>query len=88
MNDSEIAQKPEKEITIIINGRPKEVEKEKITFQEVVVLAFGEMLQDPNVVYTVTYSKGHNPDKGIMVEGNTINTKQGMNINVTKTTKS
>jgi hypothetical protein len=78
----------EKVITIIVNGRIKEVEEKKISYQQIINLAFDEIVQSPNVVYTVKYSKGKHEDKGSMVEGDTINAKEGMIINVTKTDKS
>lgn len=88
MDDIDIEQKADREITIIVNARQREVDKDKLTYQEVVNLAFGEVTVDPNVVYTVTYSKGHKPEKGTLVMGGSLTIKQGMIINVTKTDKS
>jgi len=74
-------------VTIIVNGRPKHVNEDSITFTEVVKLAFGEV--KPNTLYTVTYSGGpkENP-KGTMSQGDTVKIKSGMNFNVTATDKS
>lgn len=77
-----------KEISIIINGREKVVEDKKISYEQLIDLAFGNVDLTPNTVYTVTYSKGRNEDKGSMIEGDTLTLKKGMVINVTRTDKS
>lgn len=79
-----------KEVNIIVNGRDKIVEKKKITYEEVIVLAFGSYDSNPNIEYTVTYSKGDNPHKpkGILEKGESIMVKKGMIFNVTRTDKS
>ncbi len=76
-------------VKIIVNAREKEWEKEKISYEEVVELAFGPLTPDENIVYTVTYSKG--PDghhEGSLVRGQSVPVKNGMIFNVTKTNKS
>jgi nucleoside 2-deoxyribosyltransferase len=78
----------EKVITIIVNAREKEVEEKKLSYHQIIELAYGQMEHSDAIVYTVTYSKGKNPDKGSMVEGDTITVKQGMIFNVTRTDKS
>jgi hypothetical protein len=78
----------EKEIEIIVNGRPKVIELKKLTYRGVVELAFGQFDGNPNAVYTVTYSKGRNEDKGSLVDGQEITVKKGMVFNVTRTDKS
>ncbi len=86
----DIESKKTKEVNIIVNGRDKVVEKKKITYEEVIVLAFGSYDPNPNIEYTVTYSKGHNPHKpkGILEKGESIMIKKGMIFNVTRTDKS
>lgn len=73
---------------IVINGRDTEVYEKRLTFEQVVRLAMDEYKPDDNVVYTVSYSKGNRPDKGMMVSGDEISVKKGMVINVAKTTRS
>ena len=48
-----------KEVTIIVNGTPFQVEKELITYDEVVTLAFLDYPQHPERTYSVTYKRGH-----------------------------
>ena len=46
----------EKQTEIIVNGRPKVVEGDEITFEQVVPLGLDPVPSGPNVVITVTYS--------------------------------
>lgn len=76
-------------ITLIVNGRTKPWEESEITFDQVVVLAFGSYDQNPNKVYTVTYDRGPNENpEGSMVKGDKVFTKNKMIFNVTCTDKS
>ena len=82
--------KQPKVVTLIVNGRQKEwPEHKKISFREVVVLAYGVFEAAPNIEYTVTYSNGprQNP-QGIMVDGDEVKVQEGMNYNATRTDKS
>jgi hypothetical protein len=76
------------EVTIIVNGRPKEVEKEKLTFDEIVRLAYPDPPTGDNVVITVTYSKGKGNNQGSLLPGDEVEVKAGMVFNVTVTDKS
>lgn len=78
-----------KEITIIVNGRKREVAKRELSFAEVVALAFDPVPTGENIVFTVTYRRGegHKPE-GTLVEGDTVKIKEGMIFNVTATDKS
>lgn len=73
---------------IIVNGRPKEWPKRKISFGEVIVLAFGSD-NITGTAYTVTYSKGPKQNqKGTMVRGDEVYVQDKMNFNATATDKS
>lgn len=84
-----LAFKADGAVIIIVNGSPKEWGRAKITFDEVVILAFGAISHDPNVVYTVTYRKGprENP-QGVMVKGDVVCVTSKMEFNVAHTSKS
>ena len=84
-----IAEKNKREITIYIDGEEKKVNKQKITYEEVIILAFGSYDSSEGVTYTITYYKGqsHHPN-GVLVEGQSVMVKKGMRINVTKTNRS
>jgi len=78
-----------KEFTILVNAREKTWSEKEVDFDEVIILAFGLVSQDPNVSYTVTYKKGENgKPEGIMVKGDSAKVKDGMRFNVTQTNRS
>lgn len=73
---------------IYVNSREKNWQKRKITYEEVVKLAF----PNPNfesIAYTVTYSGGpkQNPN-GSMTKGDSVFVTNKMNFNVTETNRS
>ncbi len=74
-------------IKIIVNGREKTVEAKKISYGELVVLAFGA--SQPDTIYTITYKHGppSNPE-GHMVGGDVVKLQCGMVFNVTDSGKS
>lgn len=76
-----------KTFNIIVNGRPREVTDHKLTYQQVVRIAFPDDQPDPNVVYTVAYANPHGKD-GTLVDGENVPVKEGMIFNVTKTNRS
>jgi hypothetical protein len=78
-----------KPVNIIVNGRTKEVPKQEMSFEELVALAFDKPPGGPNIVFTVTYRKGHgNKPEGTLAQGETVKVKEGMVFNVTATDKS
>jgi hypothetical protein len=74
----------EKEITIIVNGRPKKVNQTAISFGEVVALAFNPV--PANAFFTVTYSHGN--QGGSLTAGNSVPIQNGMKFDVTETGQS
>lgn len=79
---------PENEITIIINGRPKIVREKKLSFIDIIKLAFGSYLDNDRTVYTMTYKKAVDKHQGSLVLGEELKIKSGVIINVTSTDKS
>lgn len=84
---SEQAPGQNKSYSIIVNGRPKEVTQKKLSYLEVVQIAFPGEQPTPQRVYTVTFSNPHGKD-GTMVEGQEEVIKDGIIFNVTKTDQS
>ena len=77
-----------KEFTIIVNARPKTVTEKRLTFDQIVALAFGTPNYDCSV-YTITYQKGEDKKpKGSLVPGESVNLKEGMIFDVIRTDKS
>lgn len=86
---SNATQEGKREVTIVVNARPRVVTKDEISFEEIVTLAFDAPPAGENTVYTVTYRKGHgNKPEGTLVPGATTKVKEGMIFNVTATDKS
>ncbi|WP_224974160.1 multiubiquitin domain-containing protein [Acinetobacter oleivorans] len=76
----------DKYINIIVNARPKKVDSDRISYEEVLELAFpGEV--DPNIVYTVAYVGPQTPD-GTLVAGQSVTIRNGMKFDVNKTNRS
>ena len=76
-------------VTIIVNGKQKEVAKDLITYEEVIVLAFASPPSGDGVQISVSYTKAHNDEpKGILVEGQSVKAKEGMEFDVTATNRS
>lgn len=75
-----------KTVTIIVNGRPKEVTKGELSYAEVVELA--GLTPSPKTIFTITYRKGEGNKEGSLVDGESVKVKDGMIFNVTPSDKS
>lgn len=73
--------------TIIVNTRSKEVAGQKISYTEVVQLAYPDSQPTANTSYTVSYSKPHGED-GVLASGEEVHITEGMAFNVIKTIRS
>lgn len=79
----------DKNITIIVNGTPHEVQKGDISYTAVVTLAFPDFPQHPERTYSVTYKRGHgNKPEGILSPGGVVKVKDGMSFKVKHTGQS
>lgn len=86
---SDKSPKHDKLFTIYVNSKPKPWSEKKISYDQVVFLAFGEVPTDPNVRYTVTYSRGHSDKpQGTMVKGDEVRVKNEMKFDVQPTNRS
>lgn len=74
---------------IIVNGQKKSAMTKKVSFDEIVKLAFPTPPQGTNILYTVSYEDGPriNP-QGSLKEGQSVFVKNWMIFNVTATDKS
>ena len=79
----------EKEISIYVNTIAKQTVKTRLTFNELVALAFNPIPTGPNIMFTIEYSEGpkKNPS-GSLLEGESVRIKQGMIFDVTTTDRS
>lgn len=79
-----------KQITVIINAEPKQVEKRDYSFQEVVILAYGsfdDSQKSYSMVSTLKNDKGEKHSQEYSF-GDVIKMKEGMRINVDSTNRS
>lgn len=73
---------------IIVNARPKTVTGSRVTFEQIVQLAFPGP-HDPNVIFTVTYrNAASTPHAGELGPGGVVRVKNGTVFNVTRTVQS
>jgi hypothetical protein len=79
----------QKAVSIIVNGQKKEVTETKLTFDQLVKLAFPNVPTGDNVMFTVRYRHGpkQNPS-GTLLEGESVRIKDGMIFDVTQTVRS
>jgi Multiubiquitin len=75
-------------ITIYVNTRAHRFERDRISFEEVVALAFPEVPSGENVSYSVLYHRGHGNDEGTVTSGQSVKVKEGMRFDVTPTDRS
>ncbi len=79
----------ERGVLIIVNGREKLVQGEELTFDGVINLAFDDPPKGEFICFTITYRNAAGPrPEGTLIEGETINIREGMVLNVTVTDKS
>lgn len=74
---------------IVVNGQKKDVAGKEIGYRDVVAIAFENPWGNPNIIYTVTYTRGQDDKpQGTLVDGQSVKVKKGMVFNVTRTDKS
>ncbi|GAB1342132.1 multiubiquitin domain-containing protein [Gemmatimonas sp.] len=83
------ARKPPTEFNIVINGRHRTVTDPRVTFEQIVQLAFPDQPAEPNAVYSMTYRHAASaPHAGEVAAGGSVQVKNGTVFNVTKTIQS
>lgn len=88
MNKNNNNEEKNQAVEIIVNGRTVETFEKKLSYVEVIIIAFGSYDEAESLDYTVTYSKGQSNNKGRLLPGKDVPVKKGMVFNATKTTKS
>ena len=89
MNDeSAIDTNGHKHYTIIVNSRPRTVEEERITYDEVVRLAFENPPTGDQIEITVAYRNGPRGTQGFLTKGQSVKIIDDMVFNVKATDKS
>ncbi|WP_200957698.1 multiubiquitin domain-containing protein [Phenylobacterium sp. Root700] len=79
--------KPPKTYEIKVNSRPKTVTEKKQSYRDIARLAYPDA-DFEKFLYTIVYLKGEGGKEGDLVEGETVNVKDGMVFNVRRSDKS
>ena len=86
---NQVDQLEDKAFDIIVNGRPTEVEREELSFDELVDLAFDDPARGPQIVFTITFrDAAGRPREGELDEGQRLKVRDGTIVNVTRTDQS
>lgn len=76
-------------LSIVVNAKRKEVFQRRLSYWEVVRLAFADAQQSESVIYTINYARGpHANPEGSMVDGQYVKIKENMVFYVTPTDRS
>ncbi len=81
--------RPPHRYKIVVNGRERTVETDRLSFEEVLQFAFDPVPSGPNTVFTMTYRHAaQRPDEGTLIAGQSVKIQNGTVFNVTATDKS
>ena len=72
----------DKDFNIVVNGRPRTVETQVLTFDDVVKLAFPTP-PEGDIIYTVVFHNAdQDPSNGTLVAGKTVTIRNGTSFDV------
>jgi hypothetical protein len=87
--ETEEANPERRTFEIVINGEQHVVPRRRLTFEDVVRLAFTDAIFNDDIVYTVTYMRGPEQNReGSLVAGEAVFVNNGMIFNAKRTDKS
>lgn len=87
--EAEEANSERRTFEIVINGEQHVVQRRRLTFEDVVRLAFEDAVFNDDIVYTVTYKRGPAQNReGSLVAGEAVFVNNGMIFNAKRTDKS
>ena len=87
--DNRLDQPDDKTFLITVNGRQKQVERDELSFDELVDLVFDDSARGPQIVFTITFREaGGRIPEGELDEGQRLKVRDGTIINVTRTDQS
>ena len=74
---------------ITVNGRQRQVERDELSFDELVDIAFDDPPRGPQIVFTITFREaGGRIPEGELDEGQRLKVRDGTIINVGRTDQS
>ena len=87
--ENQVDRPDDKTFSIIVNGRSKQVERDELSFDDLVDLAFDDPARGPQIVFTITFREGSGrPPEGELDEGRRLKVRDGTIVNVTRTDQS
>ena len=89
--DNHKDQLDDKTFSIVVNGRQTQVprERDELSFDELVDLAFDDPARGPQIVFTITFREaGGRVPEGELDEGQELKVRDGTIVNVTRTDQS
>ena len=87
--DNQVDRPDDKTFSIVLNGRPTQVEREEWSFDDLVDLAFDDPARGPQIVFTITFREaGGRIQEGELDEDQRLKVRDGTIINVTRTDQS
>ena len=87
--ENQLDQPNNKMFLITVNGRQRQVERDELSFDELVDIAFDDPARGPQVVFTITFREaGGRIPEGELDEGQRLKVRDGTIINVARTDQS
>ena len=87
--ENQVDRPDDKTFSITVNGRQRQVERDELSFDELVDLAFEDPARGPQIVFTITFREaGGRISEGELDEGQRLKVRDGTIINVTRTDQS
>ena len=88
-NETRVDRPDDKTFSITVNGRQRQVERDELSFDELVALAFDDPARGSQIVFTITFREaGGRIPEGELDEGQRLKVQDGTIINVTRTDQS
>ena len=87
--ENQLDQPNNKMFLITVNGRQRQVERDELSFDELVDIAFDDPARGPQIVFTITFREaGGRIPEGELDEGQRLKVRDGTIINVGRTDQS
>ena len=87
--ENQVDRPDHKTFLITVNGRQRRVERDELSFDNLVDLAFDDPARGPQIVFTITFREaGGRIPEGELDEGQVLKVRDGTIVNVTRTDQS
>jgi hypothetical protein len=75
-------------VEIFVNTKPYSEPKGKITYTQLVEIAYADFAQFPNATYSIIYEHGQSNEQGTVSKGDSVEIVKGMSFRVKRTGES